>query len=82
VAVLTALLPVDWAVLAAYLALIVGFGVWVGRRTRDVSDFFLAGREMRWWAAGLSVMATQIKVTVNGQGNVKIDRFRALAVCR
>jgi len=72
VAVLTALLPADWAVLAAYLALIVGFGVWVGRRTRDVSDFFLAGREMRWWAAGLSVMATQISaitfVGTTGQG--------------
>jgi SSS family transporter len=64
VAVLTAagsgLAPVDWAVLFAYVCGIVAFGVWVGRRTRDVSDFYLAGREMRWWAAGLSVMATQI----------------------
>jgi Na+/proline symporter len=72
VAVLSTLLPADWAVLAAYVALIVGFGVWVGRRTRDVSDFFLAGREMSWWAAGLSVMATQISaitfVGTTGQG--------------
>jgi Na+/proline symporter len=50
----------DWAVLAVYVVGIVAFGIWVGRRTRDISDFFLAGREMRWWAAGLSVMATQI----------------------
>jgi Na+/proline symporter len=72
VAVLTGLLPADWVVLAAYLVTIVAFGVWVGRRTRDVSDFFLAGREMRWWAAGLSVMATQISaitfVGTTGQG--------------
>jgi Na+/proline symporter len=64
VAVLTpapsGLAPADWAVLAAYLVGIVAFGVWVGRRTRGTLDFFLAGREMRWWAAGLSVMATQI----------------------
>jgi Na+/proline symporter len=64
VAVLSAppdtLLPADWAVLAAYVSAIVALGVWVGRRTRNVSDFFLAGREMRWWAAGLSVMATQL----------------------
>jgi SSS family transporter len=63
VAVLTpasGLAPADWAVLFAYVCGIVAFGVWVGRRTRTVSDFFLAGREMRWWAAGLSVMATQI----------------------
>ncbi|HSD28850.1 MAG TPA: sodium:solute symporter [Vicinamibacteria bacterium] len=54
------LAPADWVVLAAYVCGIVAFGVWVGRRTRNVSDFFLAGRQMRWWAAGLSVMATQI----------------------
>ncbi|HEY7921951.1 MAG TPA: sodium:solute symporter, partial [Vicinamibacteria bacterium] len=54
------LLPADWAVLAAYVSAIVALGVWVGRRTRNVSDFYLAGREMRWWAAGLSVMATQL----------------------
>lgn len=33
-------------------------------------------------AAVNTVVATQIKVTVNGQGNVTVDRFRALAVCR
>jgi Na+/proline symporter len=54
------LAPADWVVLFAYVSGIVAFGVWVGRRTRNVSDFFLAGREMPWWAAGLSVMATQI----------------------
>jgi Na+/proline symporter len=72
VAVLSGLLAADWAVLAAYVAAIVAFGVWVGRRTRDVTDFFLAGREMRWWAAGLSVMATQVSaitfVGTTGQG--------------
>ncbi len=56
----SALAPADWAVLVCYVIGIVAFGLWVGRRTRDVSDFFLAGRRMRWWAAGLSVMATQL----------------------
>jgi len=54
------LAPADGVVLVAYVAGIVAFGVWVGWGTRNVSDFYLAGREMRWWAAGLSVMATQI----------------------
>jgi Na+/proline symporter len=57
VALLTGL---DWAVLVIYFVAIVGFGIWVGRDTKQISDFFLAGREIRWWAAGLSVMATQI----------------------
>jgi SSS family transporter len=76
VAVLTpSLAPADWAVLVAYLAGIVTFGVWVGRGTRTTSDFFLAGRQMRWWAAGLSVMATQISaitfVGTTGQAYTK-----------
>jgi solute:Na+ symporter, SSS family len=71
----------DWVVLAAYLCAIVAFGVFVGRRTRDVKDFFLAGREMRWWAAGLSVMATQISaitfVGTTGQAYTKGMSFLA-----
>ena len=55
-----ALTRADWIVLAVYLVAIVAFGVWMGRGNKKVDDFFLAGREMRWWAAGLSVMATQI----------------------
>ena len=50
----------DWTVLVAYLIGIVAFGYWVGRNNRKLDDFFLAGREMPWWAVGLSVMATQI----------------------
>lgn len=62
----------DWAVLSVYLLGIVVFGYWVGRNNRKLDDFFLAGREMPWWAVGLSVMATQISaitfVGTTGQG--------------
>jgi Na+/proline symporter len=54
------LAPADWAVLGFYLVAIVGFGVYMGRGNRQVDDFFLAGRQMPWWAVGLSVMATQV----------------------
>ena len=71
----------DWLVLAAYLVAIVAFGLWVGRGTRGIDDFFLAGREMRWWAAGLSVMATQISaitfVGTTGQAYTKGMSFVA-----
>jgi len=50
----------DWAVLVIYLVGIVAYGVFMGRGNRKIDDFFLAGRQMRWWAVGLSVMATQI----------------------
>jgi len=65
----------DWLVIVVYVVGIVGFGLWVGRGTRGMDDFFLAGREMRWWAAGLSVMATQISaitfVGTTGQAYTK-----------
>ncbi len=71
----------DWLVLAVYVVAIVAFGLWVGRGTRGIDDFFLAGREMRWWAAGLSVMATQISaitfVGTTGQAYTKGMSFIA-----
>ncbi|HSD66585.1 MAG TPA: sodium:solute symporter [Vicinamibacteria bacterium] len=67
--------------LSAYVVGIVAFGLWVGRGTRGIGDFFLAGRGMRWWAAGLSVMATQISaitfVGTTGQAYTKGMSFVA-----
>ena len=74
--------PLDWAVLAAYLIAIVAFGWWVGRNNRKVDDFFLAGREMPWWAVGLSVMATQISAItfVSTTAQAYTDGMRFLVV--
>lgn len=45
-------------------ALVTGYTIWDGvRRTRgakNLDGFFAAGRSIPWWAAGLSVMATQL----------------------
>jgi len=51
--------PIDWAVLCAWLVLLVGFGIYRGRGSDSVSKFLLAGKEMPWYAMGLSIMATQ-----------------------
>lgn len=51
--------PLDWAVLFAALAGIVLYGLWKGRRTRDLDDFLVADRRMRWHHVALSIMATQ-----------------------
>ena len=72
----------DWAgARPSTWSAIVAFGLWVGRGTRGIDDFFLAGREMRWWAVGLSVMATQISaitfVGTTGQAYTKGMRFVA-----
>jgi SSS family solute:Na+ symporter len=49
----------DWIVLFAALAGIVAYGLWKGRRTRDLDDFLVAGRRQRWHHVALSIMATQ-----------------------
>jgi len=76
-----ALARADWLVLFVYLVAIVAFGLYMGRGNRKVDDFFLAGREMRWWAAGLSVMATQVSaitfVGTTGQAYTKGMSFLA-----
>lgn len=48
----------DYGILAAYLAFVVGLGIWVGRGQRSTEEYFLAGRRMHWFPVGLSIMAT------------------------
>ena len=50
---------IDWAVLFAFLAYTVWDGTRQGKDAHNINDYLLAGRSMPWWAAGLSVMATQ-----------------------
>ena len=51
---------VNWAVLLLYLAGMVGIGVWCSTRSGSTEQFFLAGRKIPWWAAGLSIFGTQL----------------------
>src|SRR5918999_5524620 len=64
--------PVDWTVLIAFVAWIVYDGL---KRTKDsdkLEGYFLANRSIPWWAAGISVMATQLSaitmIGTTGQG--------------
>jgi SSS family solute:Na+ symporter len=72
----------DWAVLGVYLVAIISFGIWSGRGNTKIDDFFLAGRQMRWWAVGLSVMATQISAItfIGTTGQAYTDGMRFLVV--
>jgi SSS family solute:Na+ symporter len=50
----------NWIVLGCYLAVLVGVGVYFTKREKSTDDFFLAGRRIPWWAAGLSIFGTQL----------------------
>ncbi len=47
-------------VLSAYLLALVAIGAFFARREKTTTEFFLAGRRIPWWAAGLSIFATQL----------------------
>ncbi len=49
----------DWGVLAATLAAIVFYGAWKSRGVHTTESFLRAGKDIRWWTIGLSVIATQ-----------------------
>ncbi len=51
--------PADWLVLFASFGLIVAYGLRRSQRDRSVDAYVSAGRQMRWWMIGLSIMATQ-----------------------
>src|SRR5213078_4701173 len=49
----------DWLVVALYFLFNVGVGLYYKRRAgRDTSEFFLSGRNVPWWLAGTSMVAT------------------------
>lgn len=47
----------DHAVIVAYLAGMIAFGVYLSRQSSD-EEYFLAGRQMPWFAVGMSVIAS------------------------
>ena len=49
----------DWSVIAAYFLLNLAIGLYYARRARgSTTDFFLSGRNVPWWLAGTSMVAT------------------------
>ncbi len=51
---------IDWLVVAAYFALLIGIVWWSSRRQNTSTDYFLAGREISWFVVGCSLLASNI----------------------
>jgi solute:Na+ symporter, SSS family len=70
---------IDWLVIGAYLVWIVYDGLRRVRSASEIDGYLLAKRSLPWWAAGLSVMATQMSaitlVGTTGQGYTDGMRF-------
>jgi SSS family solute:Na+ symporter len=57
---LVSLSGVDIAIIVMYFFAVIGIGFYLKRYTKTGEDFFLAGREMTAWVAGLSFLAANL----------------------
>jgi len=57
---LISLSAVDILVIVLYFCMVLGIGLYLKRYTKTGEDFFLAGREMTQWVAGLSFVAANL----------------------
>ncbi len=50
----------DLTIVVFYLVAVTAFGLWASRGIRTTKDFFLAGRSLPWWVAGMSMVVSDI----------------------
>jgi SSS family solute:Na+ symporter len=51
---------IDVVIVAAYLLGVTALGLYVSRGVKTSADFFLAGRSLPWWVAGMSLVVSDI----------------------
>ncbi|WKV11177.1 sodium:solute symporter [Marivirga harenae] len=49
----------DWIILFGTLLLIVGYGVYKTKGSKNIESYLKGDNSMKWWTIGLSIMATQ-----------------------
>ncbi|MEX0811944.1 MAG: sodium:solute symporter [Chitinophagales bacterium] len=63
---------IDWTVMLGTLFFIVGYGIWKTRGSKNIGAYLKGDNQDKWWAIGLSVMATQASaitfLSTPGQG--------------
>ena len=52
--------PIDYVILALYFVFVVGIGVALKRYMRSSTDFFLSGRSIPAWVAGLAFLSANL----------------------
>ncbi len=71
--------PLDWLVLVTTLLIIIVYGIYKSRTSRNLEGYFLSDRKMPWWIILLSIMGTQASsitfLTAPGQAYTDGMRF-------
>jgi solute:Na+ symporter, SSS family len=50
----------DFVILIGTIVGVTAFGMWIGRKEDNTSDYYLAGRSVAWWAVAGSIFGTNI----------------------
>ncbi|MCG9126522.1 Na+:solute symporter [Candidatus Poribacteria bacterium] len=51
--------PIDWAIIIGYILFALGLGIYFSKRAgKNINEFFISGRNLPWWLAGTSMVAT------------------------
>ena len=51
---------IDYAILVVYFAFVLGIGLWLRRSVKSSEDFFLSGRSIPAWIAGLAFLSANL----------------------
>ena len=57
---IVSLAPSDLLIIGLYFAMVLGIGIYLRRYANTSNDFFMAGREMTAWVAGLSFLSANL----------------------
>jgi solute:Na+ symporter, SSS family len=68
----------DWGVLLLTLVVVVLYGVYKGRTTKDINGYYRSGRELPWYMVMLSIVGTQASAVtfLSGPGQAYTDGMR------
>ena len=70
----------DWLVLVVTLFLVVIYGVYKGKATKDINGYYRSGRQLPWYMVMLSIVGTQASAVtfLSGPGQSYTDGMRFL----
>ena len=70
----------DWLVLVLTLFLVVIYGIYKGKATKDINGYYRSGRQLPWYMVMLSIVGTQASAVtfLSGPGQSYTDGMRFL----
>jgi solute:Na+ symporter, SSS family len=73
---------IDFLIIIAYLAIVLGAGIYFSRRQQTTRRYFTAGHQLPWWAISASIVATETStvtfISVPGMAWAQGGDFRFL----